>query len=83
MIFLIIFLIALSIACAIANCVTSDLTNSVFWTMSLIINIAVLSIVIDEPKPIDVYRNKTTLEVTYRDGVAIDSTVVFKTHNNL
>ena len=28
--------------------------------------------------PIDVYRGKTTLEITYRDSVAIDSTVVYK-----
>ena len=28
-------------------------------------------------KAIDVYRGKTTLEITYKDGVAIDSTVVF------
>ena len=27
---------------------------------------------------IDVYRNKTTLEITYKDGVAVDSIVVFK-----
>lgn len=31
-----------------------------------------------EPTAIDVYRNKTTLEITYKDGIAIDSTVVFK-----
>ena len=32
------------------------------------------------PRPIalDVYRGKTTLEITYRDSVAIDSTVVYK-----
>ena len=30
------------------------------------------------PKPIDVYRGKTTLEITYRDSVAVDSTVVYK-----
>ena len=29
-------------------------------------------------KPIDVYRGKTTLEITYRDSIAIDSTVVYK-----
>ena len=29
-------------------------------------------------KPIDVYRGKTTLEITYMDSVAIDSTVVYK-----
>ena len=28
--------------------------------------------------PIDVYRGNTTLEITYRDSVAIDSVVVFK-----
>jgi hypothetical protein len=26
----------------------------------------------------DVYQGKTTLEITYKDGVAIDSVVVFK-----
>lgn len=28
--------------------------------------------------PMDVYRGKTTLEITYRDSVAIDSVVVWK-----
>lgn len=32
----------------------------------------------DVPKALDVYRGKTTLEITYRDSVAIDSTVVYK-----
>ena len=30
------------------------------------------------PKALDVYRGKTTLEITYRDSVEIDSTVVYK-----
>ena len=30
------------------------------------------------PTAIDVYRGKTTLEITYRNGVPIDSAVVFK-----
>lgn len=30
------------------------------------------------PQAIDVYRGKTTLEITYKDSVAIDSIVVFK-----
>lgn len=29
-------------------------------------------------KPIDVYRGRTTLEITYRDSVAVDSVVVWK-----
>lgn len=33
-----------------------------------------------EPSPnaMDVYRGRTTLEITYRDSVALDSVVVFK-----
>ena len=30
------------------------------------------------PTAMDVYRNKTTLEITYKDSVPVDSTVVFK-----
>lgn len=33
---------------------------------------------INEPTAMDVYKGKTTLEITYKDGVAIDSVVVFK-----
>ena len=32
----------------------------------------------NEPTALDVYRGKTTLEITYRDSVAIDSTVIYK-----
>lgn len=32
----------------------------------------------NKPTALDVYRGKTTLEITYRDSVAIDSTVVYK-----
>jgi hypothetical protein len=32
----------------------------------------------NEPTALDVYQGKTTLEITYRDSVAIDSTVVYK-----
>ena len=31
-----------------------------------------------EPTALDVYRGKTTLEITYMDSVAVDSTVVYK-----
>ena len=30
------------------------------------------------PSAMDVYQGKTTLEITYKEGVAIDSVVVFK-----
>ncbi len=31
-----------------------------------------------KPQAIDVYRGKTTLEITYRDSIPVDSVVVFK-----
>ena len=31
-----------------------------------------------KPSAIDVYQGKTTLEITYKDSVAVDSVVVFK-----
>ena len=31
-----------------------------------------------KPTALDVYRGKTTLEITYRDSVAVDSVVVYK-----
>ena len=43
----------------------------------LIILIATLSLK-EKPKAIDVYRGKTTLEISYKDGIAVYSTVVFK-----
>ena len=33
---------------------------------------------VSRPTAIDVYRGKTTLEITYRDSVAVDSVVVYK-----
>ena len=38
----------------------------------------VMIIVKSEPTALDVYRGKTTLEITYRDSVAVDSVVVYK-----
>ena len=32
----------------------------------------------ESPTPMDVYQGKTTLEITYKDSVAVDSVVVFK-----
>ena len=34
------------------------------------------------PTAIDVYQGKTTLEITYKDGVPVDSVVIWKTNNN-
>ena len=57
-----------------------DISATSFITIFLLtVGILVsLLVILEEPQAIDVYRGKTTLEITYKDGVAIDSTIVFK-----
>ena len=43
-----------------------------------IVAITLIVLQLSEPKPIDVYRGKTTLEITYKDSIPVDSTVVWK-----
>ena len=44
----------------------------------IVISIVYIVYSLTKPTAMDVYQGKTTLEITYQDGVAIDSTVVFK-----
>ena len=49
--------------------------TSVLWLMAA----SIISVDnIKQPTALDVYRGRTTLEITYKDSVAIDSVVVFK-----
>ena len=49
------------------------------WVVGAFVGVVLHSIIIaDTPTALDVYRGKTTLEITYRDSVAVDSTVVYK-----
>ena len=47
----------------------------VVFLLSIVILILAIT---GKPKAIDVYRGKTTLEITYKDEVPIDSVVVWK-----
>ena len=49
----------------------------VLLILNIIIGICIISI-LNKPKAIDVYQNNTTLEITYKDNVPIDSVVVWK-----
>ena len=40
--------------------------------------ILLICVINEQPKAMDVYKGITTLEITYRDGVPMDSVVVFK-----
>ena len=50
----------------------------------MVIEICLVEIITEKPTPsaIDVYQGKTTLEYTIRDGVKVDSIVVFKKNYN-
>lgn len=49
-----------------------------YSTVALATICVCISIMVSTPQAIDVYRNKTTLEITYKDSIPIDSVVVFK-----
>lgn len=80
-VFLFISIICLAI---ISTKSTSKLSNIDFIFIIMIIIGTVLFIyaVDDSPKPIDVYRNKTTLQITYKiqglDTLSRDTLVVWK-----
>ena len=54
--------------------VVSTFTVSIITLLSAI----ALNMELRSPTAIDVYRGNTTLEVTYKNGVPIDTVVVFK-----
>ena len=71
---------ALMIVIAMFYNISNNSYYSATITVGIILLLSAILSVIDKtnPKAIDVYRNKTTIEITYKDGVPIDSTVVFK-----
>ena len=83
--FIILFLTAmillLSVLCVIDIVTGNEFdTNFFIYTLfvySFLVFILSLSCVY-KPSAIDVYRGKTTLEITYKDKVPVDSTVVWK-----
>lgn len=50
----------------------------IFETVGVTIIIVITIILSNQPTAMHVYQGKTTLEITYKDGVAVDSIVVFK-----
>ena len=77
-------LIFIFIAVLLTILICSTLLNSdkdfiVLISTILTFIIFVLVIVyMTEPRAINVYRGNTTLEITYKDGIPVDSTVVWK-----
>lgn len=83
LIILITLVILLAILTIGVNELSKDEYDSVGFTLIASIILAFIVLVAtlclkDNPKAIDVYRGATTLEITYRNGVPVDSTVVWK-----
>ena len=86
---ILIILITLMLLMAILTIGIKELINNNNPLIELILFMLIFSIILvfitlivtslkEEPKAIDVYRGKTTLEITYKDKMPIDSTVVWK-----
>ena len=80
MLFLIFIFIAVLLSALISSIIANfDKNFVIFISTILTFIIFVLTIVyMTEPRAIDVYKGNTTLEITYKNGIPIDSTVVWK-----
>lgn len=79
---LIIILFVCSIVTLIENEILGDTdfirTILGIFTCCFVLVIFLMIAYLCKPKAIDVYRDKTTLEITYKNNVLIDSVVVWK-----
>ena len=85
MIDVLIFLVICCFTCVIVAIVAKDKTAGKFFSflsgIGLILCITVIVNIERKnnmPTALDVYQGKTTLEITYRDSIPVDSIVVFK-----
>ena len=65
----------------VINFIVTDEHPGVYWgTLLACVGTALMMATKYETNPtaMDVYQGKTTLEITYKDGVEVDSVVVFK-----
>ena len=70
--------VTLSAGCTFVKNTDIKYTIIAFSLLLEVIFLAGLEIYSTTPQAMDVYRGKTTLEVTYINGVPVDSTVIFK-----
>lgn len=78
MVVCIIILLAISIG-ALFWGLEEDNKPLIVYTLIIIIVIAVqMGLTASEPSALDVYQGKTTLQITYKDSIPVDSVVVYK-----
>ena len=77
LIFIFIAVLLTILICSILLNSDKDFIVLISTILTFIIFVLVI-VYMTEPRAINVYRGNTTLEITYRDKVPIDSTVVWK-----
>lgn len=78
-ILLIIFILSVTLGFIYNDKVTEKCFEIQKYSLVALFTISVCGIIkISVPQAIDVYRGKTTLEITYKDSIPVDSVVVFK-----
>ena len=84
MIYLIIGLFLIAVGSTIVLTISGEkalfaYVSIVLYFVGIILCIVGLGRIIhSHPQAIDVYRGKTTLQITYKDSIPVDSVVVFK-----
>lgn len=81
---LILLLVLLLVLVFVWNVFSNDSDNkATSCVCAIVVSVILTRLIIDysskdNPTALDVYQGKTTLEVTYRDSIPVDSVVVFK-----
>lgn len=75
-------LILLLVLAFVWNMFSKDTDRAISCFFTIMISVVLTGAIIDyqqeEPTALDVYKGKTTLEITYKDGIPVDSVVVWK-----
>ena len=77
LIFIFIAVLLTILICSILLNSDKDFIVLISTILTFIIFVLVI-VYLTEPRAINVYRGNTTLEITYKNGIPIDSTVVWK-----
>jgi hypothetical protein len=75
------FILSVVIVACVSALIGSCKSNIGLFVSSVFIIVLVICftpLIKEEPRSIDVYRGKTTLQITYQDSIPIDTVVVFK-----
>lgn len=79
----VILFIYLLLCFIICSCSENIYHRILYWFCTIICCVLLTIVIIThiyktEPTALDVYEGKTTLEITYRDSIPVDSVVVWK-----